>query len=89
MIDSYRSEVLKILQECPDARKSDDFLVKEFTKRNCKQEVDLKALGICFAVLKTLERDRRWIQAHNIDLRDSVITGLRSSKEEEFRCEYG
>lgn len=89
MLNSFRHEVMKILREVPGSRSSDDILLMEFSKRHCKKALDLKDFGLCFGTLKTIERDRRWIQRYNEDLQANIkVKEDREDLELAYRREY-
>ena len=84
-VESIHYAILKLLEEVPATRDSDDELLKEYSKRHMRIEIDLRKLGGSFPLLKTIERERRKIQSLRKDL---VASPFVKDKRMELENDY-
>lgn len=83
--NSMQFQVMRILKEVPEARNSDDLLLKELTRRTGKQ-LNLEEYNISMAIIKSMERARRKVQELNPALKAlENVQEKRKEMQEQYK----
>lgn len=82
--------MLKILQEFPVTRNTDEALVRVYTSIYCKGCIDLEKMGFSVKMIKNILRARRKVQEVNPELKAvEEIQVKRDELEQQFRLTRG
>lgn len=88
VFDTFQFEVMRLLKKYPETRVSDDRLVELWLKEKYGIKFRFNDVGLSMGTIKTLERCRRKVQAHNPELKDMKADFQRQLLEEDHRSYF-
>ena len=89
VLNQLKTKVYFILLECPETRKDDFLLIKEFKNRYYKEftfnDIFNNHNDICFPSFESITRARRKIQSEHSDLIHYETLSLRLEQTKEYK----